>query len=61
MIEEVLADQMQMPLQTANRKFKLIEGDWFVRMPMSCSTSMHQKVWFLLPAEVVLFGALCAA
>ena len=45
-LQEVLADQMQMPLQTADRKFKFIEGDWFVRMPVSYSTSMHQKVWF---------------
>ena len=46
-LRQVLADQMQMPLQTANRKFKFIEGDWFVRMPVSYSTSMHQKVWFV--------------
>ena len=68
-LQEVLADQTQMPLQTANRKFKFIEGDWFVRMPVSYSTSMHQKVCFLLPGlelllwlrEIALFGALCAA
>ena len=45
-LQEVLADQMQMPLPTADRKFKFIEGDWFVRMPVSYSTSMHKKVWF---------------
>ena len=45
-LQEVLADQMQMPLPTADRKFKFIEGDWFVRMPVSYSTSTHKKVWF---------------
>ena len=45
-LQEVLADQMQRPLPTADRKFKFIEGDWFVRMPVSYSTSMHKKVWF---------------
>ena len=45
-LQEVLADQMQTPLPTADRKFKFMEGDWFVRMPVSYSTSMHKKAWF---------------
>ena len=63
-LQEVLADQMQMPLPTANRKVKFIEGDWFVRMPVSYSTS-----WFFTAGlelllwlrEIVFFGALRAA
>ena len=47
-LQEVLADQMQMPLPTADRKFKFIEGDWFVRMPVSYSTTMHKKVLFFI-------------